>query len=79
MSSAVERADSMFGSWRKLPGAQPSHAPEHHLTAQALKGDVSEFAGWVRGQGEARTESSLLHARTLINDSCSLVPISLLN
>jgi len=27
--------------------------PEHHLTAQALTGDVSECAGWVRGQGEA--------------------------
>ena len=27
--------------------------PKHHLTAQALTGDVSECAGWVRGQGEA--------------------------
>jgi len=27
--------------------------PEHHMTAQALTGDVSEFACWVRGQGEA--------------------------
>jgi len=27
MSSAVERSDSMFGSWRKLPGAQPSPCP----------------------------------------------------
>jgi len=27
--------------------------PEHHLTAQAWTGDVSECAGWVRGQGEA--------------------------
>jgi len=25
--SAVERTDSMFGSWRKLPGAQPSPSP----------------------------------------------------
>ena len=27
--------------------------PEHHLTAQAWTGDVSECAGWFRGQGEA--------------------------
>jgi len=27
VSSAVERSDSMFGSWRKLPGAQPSLCP----------------------------------------------------
>jgi hypothetical protein len=27
--------------------------PKHHLTAQAWKSDVSEYAGWVRGQGEA--------------------------
>jgi len=27
--------------------------PEHHLTAQVWTGDVSECAGWVRGQGEA--------------------------
>jgi hypothetical protein len=27
VSSAVEITDSMFGSWRKLPGAQPSPCP----------------------------------------------------
>jgi hypothetical protein len=31
--------------------------PEHHLTAQAWKGDVFECAGWVRGQGEAERKA----------------------
>jgi len=49
----VERSDSMFGSCRKLPdGAQPT-SPEQCLMAQALTGDVSACAGWVRGHGEA--------------------------
>jgi len=35
VSSAVERSDSMLGSWRKLPdGAQPT-SPEQCLMAQA--------------------------------------------
>jgi len=33
--------------------------PKHHLKAQASTVDVSECACWVRGQGEARTESSM--------------------
>jgi len=75
VSSAVERSDSMFGSWRKLPdGAQPMH-PGQHLKARKSTGDVSECAGWVRGQGEARAESSLIHASTRLGARISTIQI----
>jgi len=44
VSSAVERTDSMFGSWRKLPGGdQPMH-PGQHLKAQASSENIPECA-----------------------------------
>ena len=44
MSSAVERIDSVFGSWRKLPGGgQPMHHGQH-LKAQASSENALEYA-----------------------------------
>ena len=62
--SAVERSDSMFGSWRKLPdGAQPT-SPEQCLMAQASSYKFPECNFKVRGRRKTWTEISLLHAST---------------
>ena len=42
MSSAVERSDSMSGSWRKLPdGDQPMH-PGQHLSRALQRSESAE-------------------------------------
>jgi len=50
--------------------------PEHHLKAQTPTGDISECACWVRGQGEARTESLLLHASTRLGAQISTIQVA---
>ena len=68
VSSGVERSDSMFGSWRKLPdGAQPT-PPEQCLMAQASSDNFPECGCKVRGRRKTWTEIMLFHASTrLIN------------
>jgi len=64
VSSAVERTDPMFGSWRKLPdGAQPM-SPEQCLMAQASSDNFPECGCKVRGRRKTWTEIMLFHAST---------------
>jgi hypothetical protein len=73
VSSAVERSDSMFGSWRKLPDGAQSTSPEHCLMASD---NFLESGCKVRGRRKTWTESSLLHASTRLGARISTIQVA---
>jgi hypothetical protein len=73
VSSAVERTDPMFGSWRKLPDGAQSTSPEQCLMAQASSDNFPECGCKVRGRRKTWTESSLLHASTRLGARISTI------
>jgi len=64
----VERSDSMFGIWRKLPDGDQPTSLEQCLMAEASSDNFPECGCKVRGRRKTWTESLLFHASTrLIN------------